>query len=41
MEQRFTDVIQLIKQSRNNAIKAVNTELTICIGILASTLVIA
>lgn len=27
MEQRFTDVIQLIKQSRNKAIKAVNTEL--------------
>ena len=27
MEQRFTDIIQLIKQSRNNAIKAVNTEL--------------
>lgn len=27
MEQHFTDIIQLIKQSRNNAIKAVNTEL--------------
>ncbi|MCW2259633.1 putative nuclease of restriction endonuclease-like (RecB) superfamily [Sphingobacterium sp. JUb78] len=27
MEQRFTDVIQLIKQSRSKAIKAVNTEL--------------
>lgn len=27
MEQRFTDVIQLIKQSLNKAIKAVNTEL--------------
>lgn len=27
MENRFTDIIQLIKQSRTNAIKAVNTEL--------------
>lgn len=27
MEQRFTDIIQLIRHSRNNAIKAVNTEL--------------
>jgi hypothetical protein len=27
MEQRFIDVIQLIKQSRIKAIKAVNTEL--------------
>lgn len=27
MEQHFTDIIQLIKQSRSNAIKAVNTEL--------------
>lgn len=27
MEQRFTDIIQLIRQSRYNAIKAVNTEL--------------
>ncbi|TVQ16290.1 MAG: DUF1016 family protein, partial [Balneolaceae bacterium] len=27
MERRFTDIIQLIKQSRTNAIKAVNSEL--------------
>lgn len=27
MDNRFTDIIQLIKQSRTNAIKAVNTEL--------------
>ena len=27
MDNRFTDIIQLIKQSRNNAIKAVNAEL--------------
>jgi predicted nuclease of restriction endonuclease-like (RecB) superfamily len=27
MENRFTDIIQLIKQSRNNAIRAVNAEL--------------
>ena len=27
MDKRFTDIIQLIQQSRNNAIKAVNTEL--------------
>lgn len=27
MDQRFTDIIQLIKQSRNNAINAFNTEL--------------
>jgi hypothetical protein len=27
MENRFTDIIQLIKQSRTNAIKAVDTEL--------------
>ncbi|MVZ62977.1 PDDEXK nuclease domain-containing protein [Sphingobacterium humi] len=27
MDKRFTDLIQLIQQSRNNAIKAVNTEL--------------
>lgn len=27
MENRFTDIVLLIKQSRNNAIKAVNTEL--------------
>jgi len=27
MDQRFTDIIQLIKQSRSNAIKAVNAEL--------------
>ncbi|KGE13696.1 PDDEXK nuclease domain-containing protein [Sphingobacterium deserti] len=27
MDQRFTDIIQLIQQSRRNAIKAVNTEL--------------
>jgi predicted nuclease of restriction endonuclease-like (RecB) superfamily len=27
MEKRFTDIIQLIKQSRSNAIKAVNAEL--------------
>lgn len=27
MDNRFTDIIQLIKQSRTNAIKAVNSEL--------------
>lgn len=27
MDKRFTDIIQLIKQSRANAIRAVNTEL--------------
>lgn len=27
MDNRFTDIIQLIKQSRTNAIKAVNAEL--------------
>jgi len=27
MEKRLTDIIQLIKQSRTNAIKAVNAEL--------------
>ena len=27
MDKRFTDIIQLIKQSRTNAIKAVNAEL--------------
>lgn len=27
MEKQFTDIIQLIKQSRINAIKAVNAEL--------------
>lgn len=27
MEKQFTDIIQLIKQSRSNAIKAVNVEL--------------
>ncbi len=27
MENRFTDIIQLIKQSRTKAIKAVNAEL--------------
>ncbi|MFD2967754.1 DUF1016 N-terminal domain-containing protein [Sphingobacterium bambusae] len=27
MDKRFTDIIQLIQQSRNNAIKAVNIEL--------------
>lgn len=27
MEKQFTDIIQLIKQSRNSAIKAVNAEL--------------
>jgi hypothetical protein len=27
MDNRFTDIIQLIKLSRNNAIKAVNAEL--------------
>jgi hypothetical protein len=27
MDKRFTDILQLIKQSRTNAIKAVNAEL--------------
>lgn len=27
MDKRFTDIIQLIKQSRTNAIRAVNAEL--------------
>ncbi len=27
MDNRFTDIIQIIKQSRSNAIKAVNAEL--------------
>lgn len=27
MDKRFTDIIQIIKQSRSNAIKAVNAEL--------------
>ena len=27
MDNRFTDIIHLIKQSRTNALKAVNTEL--------------
>ena len=27
MDNRFTDIIQLIKQSRTNAIRAVNSEL--------------
>ncbi|MDW8550006.1 DUF1016 N-terminal domain-containing protein [Epilithonimonas ginsengisoli] len=27
MDKRFTDIIELIKRSRNNAIKAVNSEL--------------
>lgn len=27
MDKRFTDIIELIKQSRNNALKAVNSEL--------------
>jgi len=27
MDQRFTDIIQLIKHSRTNAIRAVNAEL--------------
>jgi magnesium-transporting ATPase (P-type) len=27
MDNRFTDIIQLIKHSRTNAIRAVNTEL--------------
>jgi hypothetical protein len=27
MDNRFTDIIQLIKQSRTNAIKAINDEL--------------
>ncbi len=29
MDNRFTDIIQLIKQSRNNAIRSVNAELII------------
>ena len=27
MESQFSDIVQLIRQARNNAIKAVNTEL--------------
>ena len=34
MYTKFTDIIQLIKQSRTNAIKAINAELITSIGTL-------